>query len=340
MDQEKYISLLHKQQQGTIAVMEQSLLDKWLQQAEINRVLAQKVKEDWELTASYEPPIVFDIEEEFTALQQRIQTDEATIAPQQAVAKVISVSRNRSWLSWAAAIALVIGVGTWFMINQSNNISQLAVNTSTNEKKEVVLADGTKVWLNEKSKLTYPEVFDKEQRIVQLEGEAFFDVHKNTAQPFVIKTKSSSITVLGTSFNVRALKDSQVTEVVVKTGKVLLANQKENQSVLLLPNEKGVHQYANNIVQKTKSVELNELAWHQKVLLFKGTPVPDVIHHLERLFHINIQANNNSISQCVFSGRFPNPTPDQLLKAICNEFKIKLKKVEDKEYILSGGKCQ
>ncbi len=339
MDQEKYIALLHKQQQGTIDAMEQSLLDNWLQQADINKVLAKKIKEDWDLTTAYEPPIVFDIEEEFTALQQRIQIDQKTTS-KQAVAKVVPIKRNRNWLSWAAAIALVVGVSTWFLGNQSTNVLQLTSTTVTSEKKEVKLADGTKVWLNEKSKLSYPETFDKNQRVVQLEGEAFFDVQKNPAQPFIIETKVSFITVLGTSFNVRALNNSQATEVVVKTGKVRLESQKENQSVILLPNEKGIHQHANKIVQKTKSTELNELAWHQKVLLFKGTPIPEVLNHLERTFNIDIQANTNALSQCTFSGRFPEPNPDQLLKAICNEFDIDLKKVNDGVYELSGGKCR
>jgi len=298
MDQEKYIALLHKQQQGTIDAMEQSLLDNWLQQADINKVLAKKIKEDWDLTTAYEPPIVFDIEEEFTALQQRIQIDQKTTS-KQAVAKVVPIKRNRNWLSWAAAIALVVGVSTWFLGNQSTNVLQLTSTTVTSEKKEVKLADGTKVWLNEKSKLSYPETFDKNQRVVQLEGEAFFDVQKNPAQPFIIETK-----------------------------------------VILLPNEKGIHQHANKIVQKTKSTELNELAWHQKVLLFKGTPIPEVLNHLERTFNIDIQANTNALSQCTFSGRFPEPNPDQLLKAICNEFDIDLKKVNDGVYELSGGKCR
>ena len=119
-----------------------------------------------------------------------------------------------------------------------------------------------------------------------------------------------------------------------------MESQKKQQSIILLQNEKGVHQHANNIVQKTKTTELNELAWHQKVLLFKGTPLPDVLHHLERTFNIDIQANTSLLSQCTFSGRFPEPNPDQLLTAICNEFDINLKKVNDTLYELSGGKCR
>ena len=339
MDQEKYIALLHKQQQGTIDVMEQTLLDNWLQQAEINRVLAKKVKEEWALTAAYEPPIAFDIEEEFTALQQRIQADEGTTS-KQAVAKIVPMSSSRKWLSWAAAIALVVSVGSWFLNDQLSKRFPVSTTIISSEKKEILLADGTKVWLNKKSKFTYPKTFDREQRVVQLEGEAFFDVQKNPAQPFVIETNASFITVLGTSFNVRALSNNQATEVVVKTGKVRLASQKENQSVVLLPNEKGVHQHTNNIVKKTKTADLNELAWHQKVLLFKGTPIPEVIHHLERTFNIDIQANTSALSQCTFSGRFPEPNPDQLLKAICNAFDIDLKKINDTVYKLSGGTCQ
>ena len=347
MDQEKYISLLHKQQQGTIDTIEQSILDHWLQQAEINRVLSQKIKEDWELTEAYEPPVSFDLEEEFTALQQRIQADEV-ITPKHTIAKVVPMNRSRSWLSWAAAIALLIGAGIWFLSKPSNDVPQLIVNTNTSEKKKIVLPDGTKVWLNEKSKLTYRLAFDKELRMVHLEGEAFFDVYKNTEQPFVIAAKGSFIRVLGTSFNVRALSNSQVTEVVVKTGKVSLYSQKSvgkicgdcPPRVVLLPNEKGIHDYENNLIRKTQSTELNELAWHNKVLLFKGTPIPEVLDNVKRLFDITIIADTASLDKCQVTGRFSNPTVDALLKSICKDFDITLKQVSDSEYELIGGNCE
>lgn len=339
MDQEKYISLLHKQQQGTIDAMEQSALEHWLQQAEINRVLAEKIKEEWDLTAAYEPPISFDLEEEYTALQQRIQVDDAS-TPKQALAKVVPINRTRNWLSWAAAIALVIGVGTWFMSNQANSIPQLTVDTDISEKKEVLLADGTKVWLNENSQLHYPTAFSGEQRKVQLTGEAFFDVHKDASKPFIIETASSEVKVLGTSFNVRALKKEAQTEVVVQTGKVQLSSLKNQQSVLLVANEKGIHQHRTNTVQKLAEQDMNELAWKSQVLLFKGTPIPEVLENLERLFDVSFVANTSSLSQCRVTGRFPNPAVDVLLKTICKDFDIRLKEVSDKEYELIGGNCE
>ncbi len=339
MDQEKYISLLHKQQQGTLDAMEQSLLDHWLQQAEINRVLAKKIEEEWALTSKYEPPVSFDLEEEFSALQQRIQADEAN-TPIQTVAKVVPMKRNFTWLSWAAAIALVIGAGIWFLNNQSNSTPQLIVNTDTKEKKEVLLADGTKVWLNENSQLHYPTAFRGSQRKVQLTGEAFFDVSKDASKPFIIETASSEVKVLGTSFNVRAVKKEAQTEVVVKTGKVQLSSLKNNQSVLLVANEKGVHQHHTNTVQKLAEKDMNELAWKSQVLLFKGTPIPEVIDNLERLFDVNIVANTSSLSQCRVTGRFQNPAVDVLLKTICKDFNIRLKEISDKEYELIGGNCE
>ena len=339
MDQEKYISLLHKQQQGTIDAMEQSILDHWLQQAEINRVLAQKIKEDWELTAKYEPPISFNLEEEFTALQQRIQADDVVV-PKHAIAKVVPMNRSRRWLSWAAAIALVIGVGTWFLSNPSNNIPQLTANTDSSEKKEILLVDGTKVWLNANSKLTYPASFDMEQRVVQLEGEAFFDVNKNPSKAFIIETPSSKIKVLGTSFNVRAIKKESQTEVVVQTGKVQLSSLANGQSILLVANEKGIHQHQKNTVQKLVEEDMNELAWKSQVLLFKGTPIPEVLENLERLFDVTIIANSSSLSKCRVTGRFPNPAVDALLKTICKDFNITLKQVDDKAYELRGGNCE
>ena len=332
MDQEKYIALLYKQLQGELNLIENTLLNKWLDEAAINRVLAQKIKEDWELSERYNPDIEVDIDKEFNLLQQRIEKEEkiATLK-----GKIVPVKRRTQWWSYAAAIALLVGLGTWLFVNQSVTTPQLVLTTASEEQKEIQLADGTKVWLNAQSSFTYPEYFDGTSRQVYLKGEAFFDVSRDVTKPFIIKTSNSSIEVLGTSFNVQALPSNNYTEVVVKTGKVRLAALSTKQSVDLIANEKGIHQYPINQVNKVEETDMNELAWKSKVLFFKNTPVPEVVESLERLFNVSIQATANS-QNCLFTGRFKEPNLDMIIKAISEEFNIKVRK-NNTSYQLEGG---
>jgi len=97
MDQDKYISLVYKQLQGQLTIIEQNLLDSWLKEAAINRTIAQKIKDDWALSEGYAPPIDYDLAKEFQALQTRIKED--TKVPK-AVATIVPMKKNRSWLSW------------------------------------------------------------------------------------------------------------------------------------------------------------------------------------------------------------------------------------------------
>ena len=334
MDQDKFIALLYKQLQGGINLVEKTLLNKWLDEAAINRVLAQKIKEDWELSEQYSPNIEIevDVDKEFTLLQQRIEKEENLGIVK---GKIVPVKRRTQWWAYAAAVTLLVGLGTWLFINQSITTQQLIVTTDIKEQKEIQLADGTKVWINAKSSFTYPEHFDGTSRQVYLKGEAFFDVHEDATRPFIIQTANSSIEVLGTSFNVQALPSNTYTEVVVQTGKVRLSSLETAESVDLVANEKGIHQHQNNQVKKVQETDMNELSWKSRVLFYKNTPVPEVIESLERFFKVVIVAPANS-QDCLFTGRFKEPDLKTIIKAISEEFNIRVKR-KNASYQLEGG---
>src|ERR1035437_2347567 len=119
----------------------------------------------------------------------------------------------------AASVLLIIG----FSYFGWRYMSQKSVKTNMAETNEMILPDGSKVSMNARSKLTYHKKdFGKASRIVSLEGEAYFEVQKNPAVPFIIKLDGAEVKVLGTSFNVRAYKDMDKIEVTVAEGKVTL----------------------------------------------------------------------------------------------------------------------
>jgi len=136
------------------------------------------------------------------------------------------------------AAILIVGLGAVWAVYTWNTSSESVryVETITTEGKrsEIILADGSQVFLNTNSKLRYPEQFGDDSRIVELSGEAFFEVRSNPEKPFRIAAGQTITQVLGTSFNLRARDDEPEVSVVVVTGKVALIDRKNRKNRLLL----------------------------------------------------------------------------------------------------------
>ena len=158
-------------------------------------------------------------------------------------------------------------------------------------KYQIALNDGTKVWLNSASKLTYPLSFEKGHREVTLEGEAYFEVSKlelnGKRVPFLINSKNQQIEVTGTQFNVSAYEDQEETLTTLVEGSVnIIAN---NQKIQLNPNQQSVLQ--NGSLSK-KNVDINTfIAWKDNKFLFYETELKDVMRSLSRWYDISIEYN-------------------------------------------------
>lgn len=164
---------------------------------------------------------------------------------------------------------------------------------------QVVLSDGTKVFLNSGSRLTYPIGFDSDRRIVELEGEAFFEVvgaeipnskHKNGMQrlPFIVKSTNQTIEVLGTKFNVSAYADQKYTKTALLEGKVAVSmNGSRLEKQFLLPGQQST---SDGVQMKIQTVDLEQIsAWKRGQFYFDGTDSKDVLEQLGRWYGIEIE---------------------------------------------------
>lgn len=355
MNKENYLTLLFKKLKGDISLEEQSMLDVWTSQSPDNEKLFETIEKDWLLTEQYEAPsdIEVDIAADFKLLQERIQTDNNLVKSvqdnlriaHQPIGKVVGLNTKKSstrWIGWAAAAVVALAVGFWFTAQPSiAPTNYLAANTQYQEQKTVTLADGTKVWLNGNSQLNYPADFTNEHRTVQLTGEAFFEVTKNPNQPFIITTNKTKVTVLGTSFNVRAITAENATEVVVKTGKVRFENRDGDQQVELTANEKGIYDSANNAMEATEEKDMNEIAWQSGKLVFKNIPLEEVIEDLNRQFDVNIKVLNTDLNTCEYTSL--GKTSDgiaAILQSIAETFDMTVKPAGNTTFELVGGVCK
>lgn len=194
---------------------------------------------------------------------------------------------------------------------------------------EVVLPDGTKVKLNSGSVLEFSDDFQLNDRVVTLEGEAFFDVVKSEGKRFIVKTKDMDIVVLGTKFNVKSYQDDMNTYTTLVEGKVELVS--EGVITELLPGEQIVFE------NKTKAIDIKEVnitpivAWSDQYFHFDNTPLEEIMKTLSRWYDLSIKYADDDplIKSTVYSGRIKMYThPEDVLRKFekTGNLKFELKK--------------
>lgn len=165
--------------------------------------------------------------------------------------------------------------------NYSNTIT-----TPKGGQYQVVLPDGTRVWLNAASSLTYPELFGGNNRTVKLQGEAYFEVAKNKAMPFHVITSDQDVEVTGTHFNINNYKDDQLTKTTLLEGSV---NVKSAGLVkILIPGEQASVN-TNPAIIKVKKVDVEEeIAWKNGLFQFDNTSLKNILKQLERWYNVKV----------------------------------------------------
>lgn len=260
----------------------------------------------------------------------------------------------QKWQSYTAIAALFfLAFWGYKFLNQQELATENEkhfneINVKLGTKTKVQLPDGSHVWVNSDSKLTYAETFHGPTRDIYLEGEAYFDVVKDPKHPFIVHTSGIDIKVLGTAFNVKAYKTEPTIEATLVHGliEVTKTNQPEASKILLHPHEKlifdkkaneqsvikpGMNAAESAIAQDrpinpsititplSKSLAdsaLIETSWVYNRLSFEEEKFEDLAKKIERWFNVEITINNNKIRSYRTTGSFENETVDEALKEL------------------------
>ena len=231
----------------------------------------------------------------------------------------------RQLLKAAAILLLAIGLGTiGYNIHLKQNHSEWTSYTAKNEmNKEVMLPDGSKIWLNKESVLYYPMKFKKGIREVRLEGEAFFEVAHNENKPFVVRAGNTYTKVLGTSFNINACDTSKAITVTVVSGKVAFCNTKiTGQQVILAKGEEGVYSAKGEKIFKQLNHNKNFIAWKTGMLIFNNSALPEVCNVLSHHFDTVIFIRQPQLLNQHLTARFQDKSLNEVLDALKMTFNI------------------
>ncbi len=226
----------------------------------------------------------------------------------------INFSKSLKWiLASAAFIAIIISL--YYFNGQSKS---LPVFQSDEKVNHFVLQDNSEVWLNNNSLLAHLEDFEI-SRMVSLEGEAFFEIEHNTANPFIIELNNNEfIKVIGTSF--KLVNDASNFDLILYTGKLEL--HALNRIINLEQGDRITR--VNGSYVKLKDRDFNASSWKTDELLFDNTSFPDVIKDLENHFHINIQINDEiNYANCSLYAKYKNQSLDSILEELVKIWNMK-----------------
>ena len=217
-------------------------------------------------------------------------------------------------LKYAAAVLIIglLGLNLYKMARPEAMVENM-VEVPKGQRASITLSDGSKVWLNSQSKLTYPALFSDKERYVRLEGEAFFEVAHKEYLPFVVHSPLLAIKVLGTKFNVKAYSDEK-SVVTLAEGKVEVETNDRKNKLTLKPNEQISYSESSGITLE-KSIDTNTVkSWMRGEGAYVQQRLDGIIRDLERKFDVKIILTDHSLGAEVFTCRFKDTaTIEQVL---------------------------
>jgi ferric-dicitrate binding protein FerR (iron transport regulator) len=232
----------------------------------------------------------------------------------------------KSWISIAASILVFLSVGALYFLNSENSevqlipVEQVVLKSNpAGQKSKVFLPDGSIVWLNSESSISYEGEFNDSTRHVHLTGEAYFEVKKDHDRPFVVYSGTISTTALGTAFNVNAFDEKKIT-VSLTQGKVNVESSDPSgikQGLIILPGEGAVYNsemddaFSKIVIDPTKV-----MMWRDGLLFLENSTLTETITKLERWYGVKIIINNRPKDKWSANGLFDNEYLDNVLHSL------------------------
>lgn len=208
-------------------------------------------------------------------------------------------------------------------IRQNDQVAIAKLITPKSGQYQIVLSDGTKVFLNAASSLAYPTQFEGGTREVTLVGEGYFEVKKDPNKPFIVHTKSQQIQVLGTRFNVNAYSDEPFSKTTLAEGSVQVVVA-EGEKIILKPNQQAV--FANNKLAIIPVDAEEYISWTKGEIVLTNVQLPEVLRQLERWYDVTFEFTAKELSTKTVFGVLDRTLPlEDILKSLEKSYQIEFK---------------
>lgn len=317
---DRFFELAAKLQAEGLSQDEQAEWDQYLNNAEYANQF-DALKSTWEQSANY----IQNSEQTTFNIDQAWETVKS-----QTIEEKTSRKSTLSIFAVAASIAVLIGFYFGFMFDAVVEIEHIAENNQT-----ITLPDHSTVEMKKGAILTYASNF-KENRELSLKGDAFFEVEKMNGQDFVVHTALLDVSVLGTAFYVSENSKFE-TEVNVVHGLVEVANISTQKKIKVAKGERALYNDSTQVLEATE-LDHSTMFWLTNTLVFKKTPLYQVVDILNQQFEKNIQIEDDAIRNCRLTTTFENLELESILEIITSTFNIEVEASNNK-IILKGEAC-
>lgn len=315
MDNNNYIELLDRFMRNETTPAENDILLSWFKSHESKEDLDNIYNERWLEAADKTIP---------SDLQGRMfHQIKASIAKEEKNQAIVPVKKQlwRKWLAYAAMIAICVGIGVGSHLYTRTTFEnqtigkEYTVKAERGQRASITLPDGTKVWLNSHSEITYSGNYGLNDRKIFLKGEAFFEVAKQENLRFIVNADELDIEALGTSFNVKAYQEDDVITATLYTGKVKAMAGKEE--VVLYPNQSVMfNRIEHKLVESNMDNSIYARMWLDNELSFDGQTLSEIAVILKRVSNVQIEFASEKIKQYKFSGVIRNNSLDNVIELI------------------------
>jgi transmembrane sensor len=320
--QQEITVLLAKYFSGQATHEESAMVKAWIAGDDRNQADFVLLENLWNKAAE-ESVIDFDTEKALQAVRTKLEPSTRSMAPGRV--RVLKIA-----ITVAASLLLFLGAWYWFF-NSTGYRSVLA----ETDVKEVLLDDGSTVFLRKGASLQFPGKFTDDSRNVVLTGEAFFNVTTDTTKPFIVSAMQAAIQVVGTSFLIDA--DTGKTLLVVKTGRVWFsAAGNTGNRVMVTAGERAKLEYDS--ITKTTNTDDNFMAWQLKELVFNKTPLAQVVTTLNNYYRVQIDINKQDSAQLaavVITGRYKNKSLVDVLNELVLVTSFRIREINKDHYQIS-----
>lgn len=287
----------------------------------------ENMEKNWKYFEQNPPASSWNSEKGWHKLHQKLETDglleDHSEIPQR--------SRFTPLLRLAASIALVLAIGIpalYFGVIRNDGEQELRTHRALEGVSTIDLPDGSRIYLNKGAEISYSPVF-KNQRKVELKGEAFFEVMSDPRNPFTVHSGEMLITVMGTSFNVKQQDNSS--EVYVKTGKVRVSLENSDQFINLEPEEVGLVE--DRELNSHAQEDPNYISWKTKDFKFVNSALTEVLEELEKSYHVDILARDLELSELRITTSYSGQSIDAILETIGAAFEMEVSRTGNSYYL-------
>ncbi|MDP4208682.1 MAG: DUF4974 domain-containing protein [Bacteroidota bacterium] len=317
----------------------------WLDADNANQAYLRKIKEAWGSISNLKDFDQSTVDADWANVLAKINEKKAQTIKGK---KVNLLHGYNVWLRVAVVFILAVFLsGILYILNRhfsigSGEIAYNEIVVPKGQRSQLVLSDGTKIWINAGSKLKFPLRFNGKIREVWLQGEAYFEVAKNPSKPFFVRTHDLNIKVWGTEFNVKSYEDEGITETTLVKG--LVSIQKKDakgvaaKEVFLKPNHKAIYVNDESVLHPSEKKKLRQqlsepiysqeiqlsepiktdpdVSWIDGKLVFENETFENIMQKIERKYDVRIVLLNEQLKNARFTGVLKNIPVEQTLRAL------------------------